>query len=735
MRVENLTLKGNPHNTRIVDDVAVDDTRRFASFGIVFVSSQFVGHIVERLYLNFVDTAVGLLKGSGDNGEQTRLSRIYGTECRRGYYSNAPQAFEQELDGWNMALDETGVYLQFDRMGDRGVGLNAYNLHGTFKNVPIDQIVGRGTLIKLRRGTGALQIVGGRIEHLGRLFDYDCLNGQSFNNNMDVIVRGMEFTVATGDDRVLVKGFDNNDDGPTTEASGTQYGLFVDTCTFATGPTYGASGAGNLVFESLPGDRLRCVFEKCRFLAVGALVRQSFDCEFVRCYKSDFIAAYTNDSYMRQFSMEPSVPGNRMQSLRNAWQDTPWIQTGPRVNILRNADFVGLDYGPSALNLGGYGVTMPSPWVLEQADDKLFGFAKWGAYAGASNLPDLSPSPEAFFMALLDDTKLWQPFDEDGFQIDLSAPGLKLVTYQCLCRVSGTVKFSLVREVDGTIDTSTVFDQIVLTSVNSFSETTLMTLRAQVEAVEVLSDPGDPHPYLALLIEADEGAAQWQVFWQQAWGSTPTIAGDPPVVTGYIAEDGLRNTGFVRTDTNTAVRGDFAWGVNSLSIKAVGRLQIPNLNPDQTADQEVNVGWKNPYDENGDYDLADGELCWDEVQQGVVCRMANGWYMLHQPERVLPSLGASPHTWAVGDEKNIICTATSLPYTINLPTSLTDIVPGTVVRVFWKPSSNTIGTVTVDFGGTNDVLLTQHQGAEFVFYNDSGTGRWLVTQANVGTRS
>ena len=57
------------------------------------------------------------------------------------------------------------------------------------------------------------------------------------------------------------------------------------------------------------------------------------------------------------------------------------------------------------------------------------------------------------------------------------------------------------------------------------------------------------------------------------------------------------------------------------------------------------------------------------------------------------------------------------------------------MRVFWKPGSNTIGTVTVDFGGTNDVLLTQHQGAEFIFYDDGGTGKWLVTQANVGTKS
>ncbi len=84
MRVENLTLKGN-------NDPDNDNDTRYASFGFLFTTSQFNGHVLERHLVSFCDTVVGLLQGTGANGEWTRVSRVACENCRRGYYSKRPR--------------------------------------------------------------------------------------------------------------------------------------------------------------------------------------------------------------------------------------------------------------------------------------------------------------------------------------------------------------------------------------------------------------------------------------------------------------------------------------------------------------------------------------------------------------------------------------------------------------------------------------------------------------------
>lgn len=725
-RLENLNLKGNLDN---------GNRERNASFGFLFVTTQNFGHIIEKVEMSYVDTAVGILQGTGANGEQFRVDRLHAQETRRMLYTNAPQAFGHEFIGWNGHLqnvykenesvedrDLTGlVYAEFDEIGTPGYGANFYNAGATFS---VNQFPENdGTMVLAKRGTGVIQFIGGRVEHMARLFHYDALSEQGIENNMDFIFKGMEFTVVGGGDRKMVQGdqFDDSDNK-------TQYGLFVENCTFQSVYNTEHPEYGDLVFESLTDDNLRSVFEHCRFLGIRSLKQRVTNVAFHNCYKNDFVGSGMNNAPLREMYDQSSTPGLRMQSLRNAWDDTPWNQTGQRVNILRNADFDDQTFSATPMVLGGITATFASPWVLESSvTGKILGFGKWGAYGTSSEVANISPSADSFYMALPANSKLWQPFDETDHEVDLSIDGPKICTYQGLCRVKGSARFALVRCIDGALDLDTVYDEVVVDSAD-FTSPTLINLTAQIEATETV-EGDDPHPYVALLVESID-TLQWQVYWHHVWASERLIVDNEP--TDYVADKGIIKTAFVRTPANVAEGDDFAWGLTSLSIKAASRLQMPNLEPIVSETTPLSVGWRNPYDNNGDYDLVDGEIYWDVKQQGVVCRMSDGWYMLSQPERLMVD-PADDYTWVAGNAKNVVYTV-GTGRDLILDTSVANIVPGTIVRVAWLKTGIVSGNVIINFGGAANVSLAATQAAEFVFYNDGGTGKWLVTQANVSTK-
>lgn len=681
-------------------------TDRFASFGVLFATSQFFAHTLERIGVACVDSAVGLLAGSGANGEQTRISRLYGNQLRRGYYSNAPQAFAQEFDGWNFVLDANGVYAEFSRMVAPGVGVNFTNCHATFdQSGTLD-----GTLVKIRRGTGIVQFAGGRMEHLSCLFDYDAVDNNGSNCNLDLIVRGMEFTVFKGASLPFVNGWDL--EGATL---GTNYGLFVEDCKFG-----GKDGADpedtDLVFTTYPVDDIRCVFEKCRFVGLRSFSMQNFNADFVRCFKNDFEKSGGTPFVgpLRQFTQEAGAPRNRTQSVRTVVQDTPWIQTGPRINILKNSDFVGQEYSADATD--GAQFNDSGPWVLTSGTD-LLGFGKWGAFAEAN----ISPSPEAFFVALDDGQAL-----TNNLGIDLSAPwpgdpASKVVTYQCLCRVKGKARFALVKS----SDTAVVYDEIIIDSPGDFSDATLVTLRLQVKTNSNVSYL----PKVVLENLADSGGTAWQVFWQQAWGGS-----DAPGAT-YPLFAGLANAGQVRTPGGVEVVNTYNWAVNALGIKAASRFQLPLLDtrppdPEEEEDQGGEakfMGWQSGVPAT-EYDLVDGELYYDQWQEAALARMSGGWFVVQQPDRVAVN-PSSPLPWVPSTEKNIVFSADGTKV-VDLETSTAAIAPGTIVRVFNFQDTDGGNSVTVKFDGASDHAVNRNCMCEFLFYDDSGP-RWLVTQDNV----
>lgn len=146
------------------------------------------------------------------------------------------------------------------------------------------------------------------------------------------------------------------------------------------------------------------------------------------------------------------------------------------------------------------------------------------------------------------------------------------------------------------------------------------------------------------------------------------------------------------------------------------------------------IGWQNPLS-SGQWDLQDGEFYWDTLQKAVLCRMAEEWYVVSQPQRILedPTSGT---TWAPGDPNTMVYTGNALgSTTLSLETDPTKVALGNVVRVAWQRTGIVSGNITISYGGASPVVISANQAAEFVFCkDDSGNKKWFVTQANVATR-
>jgi hypothetical protein len=680
-RVGDLTLKGNETGTS-----------RKANFGVLMCSTQFIGHVIERIHAAYFESVFGILKGTGNNGEQIRFDRLYGSDCKKGFFCDAPQAFLQEFRGWYLGLDNDGVYLDLADADPPGYGIGLLDCHATFGDGGNPD--GKGTLVRVRRGTGIVQWTGGRIEHMATLFDYDALDGQGPNESLDLIFRGVEFDATlnqAGADpsRPFVHGTGST-------GSATQYGLVVDTCRFASSAATSDAAKTDLLLKATsPG--LRCTFVRSRFDGFRSIRTEGLEAEFDRCYRSDFSTPGATGNRLREFTEVSGTPGQQTQSRRVAWQDTPWIQTGPRVNVLKNSDLAlqtpGTDKSCNA-----------SPWTLSTAAEpgtskNFAAFGKWGQ-SGIGGIGDVSPGPESFGFKLTTDSSLRNTLDF----VDLSLSGSKVVTYQALVRVSGSVRFRLVNSAS----TGSIFDEVGVSGTGSaLSAPTLVTLRAQVAS----SVSGSPQ----LRIENVSGSdATVQVVWQQAW----TGGGNSL----YSVEDGLRNFAQVRTPSGEVTENTYVWGVNATSVRAAQRFQFPV--------KEEAFGWLAQVLTG--MDLRDGETYWDNDQVGLVMRHGATWFMLQQPERFRRNTTSDTMDWAKGDEKNLVSLRIGLG---NVTVDIDDleVIGGTVVRVYrTKPVSGTTKAVVITASSTTYDPLDEDHMAEFVF--DGAAGVWVCTQFNVATK-
>jgi len=707
-RLEGLTLSANSGSGA-----------RFASFGVLFATSQFVGHVVERVNVAFVDTGLGILQGTGANGEQCSFTRLACADARRAFYSDAPQAFQQDMTDWNAGLDNDGVFAEFAEVSSPGVGAWFTGCSGTFGGAANPN--GAGTLVKVRRGTGVARFDSGRFEHLSTLLDYDSADDlHGANDNLDLVVRAVDFGgMRGGSDRSFLKGSAGGATKPTN------YGLAVQDCRFSpfVQGTDPAKADLRLASETAE-DGLRAVFERCRFVGVRSIQSAGAQAGFHGCYRNDFsgAGAVQAASGLREFTQPAALPRartQRVQSVRTVFQDTPWAQTGPRTNLLTNSDFQGQadSTGPET---GVAFNTTANNWALAGAPD-LAGFGKWGKFADAN----ISPSPEAFYLGLRPASRVASAVS--AIDLNLPKPGTstdpcsKTVAYQGLLRVKGKVRFALVSSVDQGV----VYDEVVVESPLGssgyvWSETALVSLRYS----EHSSGPSSVQRHAVVRVEnARTGSGEnsaLQVLWQQAWGGSEAQTDFPLAL-------GLANAGQARTPINDPVANTYPWAVNALGVRAAGRLQLPLLDTGDNA-AAAGMGWRSAV-APGDYDLQDGELYMDDNLNAMLGRAADDWYQFVQPERVTTNPGSI--TWDGTRARNIVYDDNTSP-TVTLSSDVTKVPRGSIVRVF---SLNTgVSTVTVKVGTSTVVAMGNKRMTEMLFYVDgSGNGKWLVLQKDLPT--
>jgi len=300
--------------------------------------------------------------------------------------------------------------------------------------------------------------------------------------------------------------------------------------------------------------------------------------------------------------------------------------------------------------------------------------------------------------------------------IDLDDADPTVVTYQALVRVKGAVRFALAKSTD----TGVVYDETLLSETTEVQKSpwTLVTLRAQLSAAQ----GSGAKPMLLIGNAASGGAVRIQVLWQQAWWGRE---GDAT----YPLEGGLANAGQRRYVSGTPVVGTYPWGVNSPSVRAADRFQLPLLDTNPDTGEAKGMGWKSPSSiPPASYVLQDGEAYYDNWQEGALAYMADGWFVQHQPDRVRKD-PADNFEWVAGTEKNVLYTDAPSK-TLALDNTVGLVAPGTVVRVVLL-DSETAYSVTVE-SGTSSVVLDQGEAAEFVFFLDGGSGKWLVTQIGGG---
>ncbi|MBS1716079.1 MAG: hypothetical protein JST30_17260 [Armatimonadetes bacterium] len=355
-------------------------------------------------------------------------------------------------------------------------------------------------------------------------------------------------------------------------------------------------------------------------------------------------------------------------------------------------------------------------------------FGKWGAFDQAN----ISPSPEAFYVGLPEGSRLENELSEIDLNLPIpmtTDPATKVVTYQCLCKVKGKVRFALVNSDDtGTLD-EIVVESAVVDGGYAYTDATLVTLRAQVY------DGGPASVRYAVVVienvshsDIDDDLSALQVYWQQAWGGSEAQPDDYPLSAG------LANAGQARVTTTEPVKNTYNWAVNALGIKAASKFQLPLLDTSSGGDA-TGMGWKMSTESAALADLQDGELYYDAFQRSILGRADGAWCHLAQPDTV----NLAPMSpWTGGDAKNQIFTdSTSQDYTLS--TTLSDVPIGSVVRVFnLGTSGGTPPTVTVKVGGSALSAVSSLHMSEFLFYVEdvmgTPTGKWLVVQGNVTTK-
>jgi len=171
------------------DFAVIANTPGAATYGILFPTTEFSQHSLERIYIRDVGTAIGVLAGTGMNGEFLHFQNIYAQYVNAFWYNNSGQSYVHSFKDCVCFLNSGGSYFVFD-MSTNGGGLHVDNFNGTIQSPPS---VSNTTLVENRQGgqNSVLNFRGGRVEHLTQLYKG---TPNSIGLRAAISIQGMQIT-------------------------------------------------------------------------------------------------------------------------------------------------------------------------------------------------------------------------------------------------------------------------------------------------------------------------------------------------------------------------------------------------------------------------------------------------------------------------------------------------------------------------------------------------------------
>ena len=355
-----------------------------ATYGLLFNSTEYSAHMVRRVSIGAADggtggpnNAIGILAGTGANGEFIDFQDIYIDSVDMWFVSNATQAFQQRFNHVVGGLNAGGTYFYLNNTNG-GFGLIVTDMQATSSQA---SGISNTTLFWDNGNSSVVKFSGGRVENLTQLYTTSDAGsgGSCVFEDMDV---NIDYDPTNGA-LTVVAPVNNPRTGGNILFRGMQFSGLNTNCTF---PVKG--------FGTFGGGNWRVLFRDCQFLQfarapygllIGDGISQSL--KFIDC--SNTLNGVSNPVNQGGLFERRIVAQEFAVGARSVDSDSAWGMAGVPDNQITHPE-IGSSYGGN--------VSPASPWSLVGAGN--FGLNDWNNPLGGNGGPyDASPFARVMVLA------------------------------------------------------------------------------------------------------------------------------------------------------------------------------------------------------------------------------------------------------------------------------------------------------------------------------------------------
>lgn len=448
-----LTVKKDANRGLSIRNLGLICATDAAAYGLLFDSSEISQPRVDNINIGGATKAIGLLTGTGANGEFPQFHNVRANDFSTFFYMTTGQAYKPLfIGGW--ANGRVGGTLFHYQLSAQGGGLDVHGFNSTFTTGANG--VGNATLLKLTGGAAAVSssyiFNGGRHEHITCIVDRNSSNNGS-ETDLTCEFNSVEFTI---DNR---KGHVDNTINTVLRISTIGTGP-ADTYTFRN--CRFVADSADVVFNiTVPASaRGRIDFINCTFNGFKQLpyVDGAYNTAMVVEFK-DCIANYASNTgalatqvrpmdFSRKYGGDYFPVANILA--RSLYSRAAQAPSGKCINYLQIPQYREANGSVGA-------VAADAPWAHGGTTATFSSINDWTGGA-----PPKSPSPWAKKVRLPATSYVYQ--DMPGINLNAantSSGGVNghFVAYQALMKFGGasTIKFTLENSVSGQI-----YDQVTL---------------------------------------------------------------------------------------------------------------------------------------------------------------------------------------------------------------------------------------------------------------------------------